>query len=685
MTASAFHPLDPLSAGEFTRITEILARERGVGDGWRYTSMEMYEPTKEELAAYDEHGTPCARQAEAVVLEQATNSTYKALLSLDDDALLSWEHIPGVQPNVTVDEWHEADAALRAHPDVIAALARRGITDLDLVFMDTWTFGEVLIPERYRDRRVGWSDTWVRASDGANPYAGPVRGFHCLIDLNSMELLDVEDVDPVDRPEIMGEYLPSHIPERIREASTRESLTPLDITQPEGPSFTLTGNRLDWQNWSLRVGFNHREGMTLHAITYNDNGNVRKIAHRLSFAEMVVPYRDHSVDHRRRTAFDIGEWGLGFMTTSLELGCDCLGEIRYLDQTLHDSRGEPYTIKNAICIHEEDNAVLWKHVDNNGDAQVRRMRRLTVSFHVTVANYEYLTYWRFYQDGNIECEVRATGIMVVTHFAPGETPTHGTIVDNRTYAPFHQHFLTARLDLDIDGTANTVYASETQQVPVGPDNPYGLSLRQVSTPLRTESAGKQNPDYATQRSWKVANDNVTTGIGLHPAYKLAPAGAFPPMFAADSPILGRAEVIKHTLWVTPNARDERWPAGEFVNQGGSGMGLPAWTAADRSIENTDVVLWYTFGIHHITRPEDWPIMPADIVSFWLKPFGFFDRNPSLDVAPSPPKSSCCTTEGAAHSDTAAGTATAAGQAAGRELPLADGGGCCGSTCGCGHE
>ena len=28
-------------------------------------------------------------------------------------------------------------------------------------------------------------------------------------------------------------------------------------------------------------------------------------------------------------------------------------------------------------------------------------------------------------------------------------------------------------------------------------------------------------------------------------------------------------------------------------------------------------------------------MPADTVSFWLKPFGFFDRNPSLDVAPSP--------------------------------------------------
>ena len=134
---------------------------------------------------------------------------------------------------------------------------------------------------------------------------------------------------------------------------------------------------------------------------------------------MMVPYRDSSEDHYRRTAFDIGEWGLGFMTTSLELGCDCLGEIRYLDATLHNSKGEPYAIPNAVCIHEEDNAVLWKHVDHDTGAEVRRMRRLTISFHVTVANYEYLVYWRLYQDGNIECEVRATGIMVTTPFAEG--------------------------------------------------------------------------------------------------------------------------------------------------------------------------------------------------------------------------------------------------------------------------
>lgn len=639
--SDSFHPLDPLAAAEFTEVTELLRAAHGVGEGWRYCAIEMREPSKSALAAFDATGAPCPREAVVLLLECAANKTYKALVSLTDKAVASFEHVPGVQANVTVDEWEEADAALRAEPGVIAALADRGITDMSLVFMDTWTYGGALIPERYAGRRIGWSDTWVRAFEGANPYAGPVNGFHCVIDLNTMELLEIEDTFTVARPQVMGEYVPSKVPEDIRGRGMRGPLTPLEITQPEGPSFVLEGNRLRWQNWSLRVGFNYREGMTLHAVTYNDNGTERKIAHRLSFAEMMVPYRDHCDDHYRRTAFDIGEWGLGFMTTSLALGCDCLGEIRYLDATLHNSKGEPQTIENAICIHEEDNAVLWKHVDHDGGAEVRRMRRLTVSFHVTVANYEYLTYWRFYQDGNIECEVRATGIMVVSHLAPGADHPHGTLVDQRTYAPFHQHFIVARMDLDVDGENNTVYRSQTEVEPIGPDNPYGLSLRQANTPLRTESEGKQDMDFASQRTWKVVNDNVTTGLGLAPAYKLVPGAAIPAMFHPDSPILDRCHAIEHTLWVTANHPDERWPAGEFVNQSAADTGLARWTRADRDIVNTDVVLWYTFGIHHITRPEDWPIMPSDTVSFWLKPFGFFDRNPSLDVAPSPSKSSCC--------------------------------------------
>lgn len=638
------HPLDPLSSDEFTTVAALLRRDHEVaGDTWRVCSIALIEPGKDELTAFDNGAPAPPRRALAVCLHRPRNATYKATVSLTDDRVESFEHLPGVQANFTVDEFTECDEVLRTHPDVVAALARRGITDIDNVFIDTWTYGDAVAPPQYRERRLGWADVWRKDAPGANPYAHMISGLHCVIDLNTMELLDIEDTGPfagadgIEMPHVMGEYAPRHVPERIRAASRREHLRPLHVTQPDGPSFRLDGNLLQWQNWSLRIGFNYREGMTLHTVRYRDGDRNRSVAHRMSFAEMVVPYRDPAPDHYRRTAFDIGEWGLGFMTTSLELGCDCLGEIRYLDAVLHNSKGEPYTIANAVCIHEEDNGVLWKHIDHDAGAEVRRMRRLTVSSHVTVANYEYLVYWRLYQDGNIECEVRATGIMVTTPLAPGQPHPNGTLVDERTYAPFHQHFLVARLDLDVDGADNTVYMTESRAEPVGPENPHGLSLVTRDVPLRTESEGQQDVNFAGQRGWKVVNTNVVNGLGTHPAYKLIPGGAIPPMFDPSSPVLQRANVIGHTLWVTPNRSEERWPAGEFVNQSATDTGLGQWTKADRSIDNTDVVLWYVFGIHHITRPEDWPVMPVDVVSFWLKPFGFFDRNPALDVAATPPE------------------------------------------------
>ena len=152
-----------------------------------------------------------------------------------------------------------------------------------------------------------------------------------------MEVLRVEDNGGVDEPNVMGEYVPRHIPERIRSASRREPLKLLHLTQPEG----VVHPRRQPAAMAELVAADRLQssrGRTLHTIRYRDGDRSRSVAHRISLAEMIVPYRDSSEDHYRRTAFDIGEWGLGFMTTSLELGCDCLGEIRYLDAVLHNSR-----------------------------------------------------------------------------------------------------------------------------------------------------------------------------------------------------------------------------------------------------------------------------------------------------------------------------------------------------------
>jgi primary-amine oxidase len=624
----ARHPLDPLTADEIRQAASILRRDEGVTDRWRFASIELREPSKQAVGEH-EPGAEFAREARVVCWNRDDGQAYRALVSLTEDRVVNWRHEPDGQPNMTLDEFRECDEAMRREPRVIAALTGRGITDMDRVLIEAWAYGAHLLPEEYTDRRLGWADVWYRKQEGSSPYANPVAGLHFIVDLNRMELLEVEDDGGVPEPLTMGEYVPRLVPGQL----LREDVKPLEIVQPEGASFTLEGNLLRWQKWSLRIGFNYREGLLLHTVGYRDGGRTRSVAHRLSLAEMVVPYRDPTPAHYRRTAFDIGEWGLGFMTTSLELGCDCLGEICYLDAVLNDTKGEPYTTRNAVCIHEEDDGILWKHVDDQSGAETRRQRRLVVSFHATVGNYEYLVYWRLYQDGSIQAEVRATGIMVTTHFREGRQPPYGTLVDERTYAPFHQHFLVARLDLDVDGERNTVYATESEALQTGPHNPHGLALVQRSTPLRTEHEGRQDYDWETQRAWKVVNERVRNRLDTPVGYKLVPGDCFPPMLDPESPLLRRAQAIAHTLWVTPFHEEERWPCGEFVVQSREDRGLPVWTSQDRSIEDTDIVLWYVFGIHHITRPEEWPVMPVDTVSFWIKPVGFFDRNPALDVPP----------------------------------------------------
>jgi primary-amine oxidase len=259
---------------------------------------------------------------------------------------------------------------------------------------------------------------------------------------------------------------------------------------------------------------------------------------------------------------------------------------------------------------------------------------MVVSFHATVANYEYLVYWRFYPDGSIECEVRATGVMVTAPLAAdGDRSQYGATVDRRTYAPYHQHFIVARLDLDVDGPANTAVQLDADVLPTTEENPYGLAMTTKATVIASEAESARDPSWATQRTWSVANPNRTNAHGDPVAYKIIPTGAIPSLLDPASPVYQRAPVIGHTLWVTAYDDTERWPAGDYPTQSGRDGGITRWIAADAPLVDADVVLWYVFGIHHITRPEDWPVMPADAVSFWLKPFGFFDRNPALDLAP----------------------------------------------------
>ena len=232
--------------------------------------------------------------------------------------------------------------------------------------------------------------------------------------------------------------------------------------QPAGPGYRVAGNHVTWENWDFRVGFNGREGLLLHMVGYTQNGRRRPVLYRASIAEMVVPYGTPERSHYRKNVFDSGELGFGRMANSLTLGCDCLGTIHYFDAVVPNLFGAPRTIENAVCLHEEDAGLAWKHFDvRSGRTEVRRARKLVISSISTIGNYEYASYWYLHQDGRIEYEMKATGIINTAGCHPGQPGKYGSEVAPGILGHIHQHIFCARLDMDVDGSANTVVECDT--------------------------------------------------------------------------------------------------------------------------------------------------------------------------------------------------------------------------------
>ena len=631
------HPLTPLTPEEISAAVAIIRQEKSLESSFRFATVTLNEPAKATVLGF-QPGDEIEREAFVILLDNATAKTYEAVVSLGSSTLKSWEHIPGVQPSIMLDEFVECEAAVKASQEFRDAIAKRGITDPDLVMVDPWSAGNYGIAEE-DGVRLSRALCWVKANPTDNGYARPIEGVIPVVDLNKMEVIRVEDYGVVPLPPKDGNYTPEYVKDY------RQDLKPLEIVQPEGPSFSVDGHEISWQKWKIRIGFTPREGLVLYTVTYTDNGEERPIFYRASLAEMTVPYGDTKPYHYRKNAFDVGEYGIGSLANSLKLGCDCLGEIYYFDAFITDSRGDVAQIENAVCLHEEDFGILWKHMDwRTEQTEVRRSRRLVISFIATVGNYEYGFYWYFYQDGTIQYEVKLTGMVSTAAVMPDEMPKYGTLIAPQLNAPIHQHIFNVRMDMSVDGVNNSVY--EVDIVPEEDEhNPYGNAFYAKSTLLPTEQAAQRVIDPMKGRYWKIVNPSKTNAMGYPTAYKLMPGENTLPLARPDASVIRRATYMTKHLWVTPYSPDEKFPAGDYPNQHPGGVGLPAWTQADRSVEDTDVVVWYTFAHSHSPRAEDWPVMPVGTIGFMLKPLNFFDENPANDVPPSPKnhgsKQTCC--------------------------------------------
>jgi primary-amine oxidase len=610
---------------EITASRAVLRREGLIGPDTHVSYFGLAEQDKRELLG----GRVAPRRFRVMLIDMRSGVSHDVVVCPEEDRIVSDHEIDtaaeGHVPVVLV-EFSLVEEVVHQDERWLAAMAKRGLTDVSQLRVNPLSAGAPAPDER--GRRLQRCFTFLQKTPDDLGWAHPVDGVTVVVDVVTREVVEVTDHADLQVPDEDGNF---HDPAWV-DMEPRAGLKPIEITQPEGPSFTIDDNGvLNWLGWSLQVGFDQREGLVLHNVHIEDAGRRRPVLYRASLAEMMVPYGDPSPQRWFQNFFDCGEYLLGGFANSLELGCDCVGDITYLDAVLADSDGEVRVVPQAICVHEEDTGILWKHTDNwNGSVDSRRNRRLVVSFFATVGNYDYGFYWYFSLDGSIELEVKATGV-VFTSAYPGPGYAFASELAPGLGAPYHQHLFSARLDMMVDGTGNAVDEVEAAAVPRGPLNPTGTGFTQTVTRLRTEAGAARLADNARNRSWLVTNPSVTNRLGNPVGYMLHPEGR--PVLLADeeSDIHRRATYATKHLWVTPYAPDENYPAGDLVNMHPGDSGLPAWTAADRDIDNTDIVLWHTFGLTHFPRTEDWPVMPVDTTGFALKPYGFFGRNPTLDI------------------------------------------------------
>lgn len=445
-----------------------------------------------------------------------------------------------------------------------------------------------------------------------------------------------KEARPYDRSKIHpatdSEYHPS-----LR-SGYRQTTKPYQVVQPEGPSFQVDGNSITWEKWSLHVGFNYREGLTLHDVRYEG----RSLFYRLSLAEMFVPYGDPRSPYQRKAAFDLGNDGAGINANNLQLGCDCLGTIKYFDGWHNTRSGEPLKMPNVVCCHEQDDGILWKHTNfRTKNAVVTRSRILVLQTIITVSNYEYIFAFQFGQDASIHYEVRATGILSTAPIAVGETVPYGTVVAPGVLAPYHQHLFCLRIDPAIDGHANSLQVEESRAMPFeDPDvhNPLGVGY--VASKQIIDDEQGLDLDFTTNRTFKIVNEQVVNPItGTPVGFKIMPFYSQMLLSHPTSHHARRSEYGQHAIWVTRYDDEEFFPAGRHTMQSQGGDGIASAierrrmdSSTNTSVRNEDIVVWHTFGSTHNPRIEDWPVMPSEKMVVGLKPFNFFGGNPGLDVA-----------------------------------------------------
>jgi primary-amine oxidase len=612
------HPLDPLSSAEYTRVFELVnahfqADPALPHEGLRFPLLGLAEPPKQQVLAWRE-GQPLLRHGEAHVMHGASARSWVARIDLAQGRVVALRELAkGVQPAVAGSEFRDAHRLVRAYEPWRNALRARGL-DPDQVYIDLWAPGHFELPadvplshgEHTRLMRA------ITFDGGPNPYDRPIEGLVLTLDLNAMKVVHLADT---------GMRPVSH---DSGQADTLTALKPMHTRMPKGSDLVLEGRRVRWHQFTFVLGFHPRDGLVLYDVRHDG----RPIAYRLALSEIYVPYGLADPAWSWRSAFDVGEYNAGRSAQSLDRGADVPEHALLLDEPVDMQRVVP----RALGLYERDGGMLWTRSDPHSDRRdTRRARELVVTWNTVVGNYVYAFDWVFKLDGSVEVVTTLHGTTLNRGTSEAPEPSAPKIGKDAqgvyTAAPHHQHFLSFRLDLDVDGPDNTLM--EMDVVPL-PDARFKNAFD--TTMLHFPREGARDVEPRSARHWHVESGHARNALGKPTSYALEPGAFALPYSAPDFAGLQRAGFASHQLWFTRQRDGELYAAGDFPYQGAQPDGVTAYsTPAEPLGPGDDLVLWYTTGFTHVARPEDHPVMPGESISFRLAPRGFFARNPGLDV------------------------------------------------------
>lgn len=620
----ATHPMDALTISEVTQTVQLITQAGYADKKARFPTITLKELPKAQVLAWTP-GKAFARHAFAVM--RLNGKTYELEVNLSQKSVGKPKLIKGAQPNVILDEWLAARQLTIKDKRWLAAMKKRGLTDLKKITCSPLSPG-YFENEAYSNRRILKVPCYEQNTGTSHLYGRPITGVFAIVDVEEKKVLEVVDTGPVVLP---AQPLPMR--------TTRKALKPVQMTSSQGRNYKISGAlQVEWDNWSFHMRMERRVGPVLSLVRFNDRGTKRLMAYQMSLSEMFVPFMDPGADWSYRTYLDSGEFGAGFLMSSLMAGSDCPADAAYISMTVPNDTGRSFPVRRAACIFERNTgSPSWRHGNPAQPTNLTRPQvELVVRMIPALGNFDYIIDWVFTQSGEIDIRVGTAGILSVKNVASASMAdgtaqadtSHGALVAPGTVAPNHDHYFNFRLDLDVDGEKNTLVRDAVVPKRLPQSNP-----RRSLWVVETEAVKAEGPlgSRGHDGSWRMINQNHVGRLGHNPGLEIIAGGQVVSALSEEDSPQKRAEFASKTMWLTQHNPRELYAAGDYPTQSPGGAGLPTYVNNRNDVLNQDLVVWFTVGFHHRPRTEDWPIMPVEWHGFKVRPFNFFDENPAYNL------------------------------------------------------